>query len=379
MENNKKLSFIINTFYILTVGTIIYFTIKYLLEPLLPFITALIIVSVSEKLIRKISTCLHSRKAAVLLFTLVFIFILSFIIYSSSLSLLKELSYLSESLTTESVNSFFTSLSQKTQVLFRRFTSNDFYSYFSNAIKELDDKAIEMISGFIPSILPSLMKFLSFFPTAIIFVTLTFIAIYYIGCDYGAITDFFLLQLSEKQKESILEAKDVFTATAKELFKSYFLLTIITFTQLIIGFSILKIKYALLLALIICIVDLLPILGTGTVLIPWSITCFVLGDNRLSVSLIVLYGIITLFRQIAQPRIVGTNTGLSPLLSLISIFAGLKLIGFWGIILFPMIATVITSLNKKGIIHLYKNPPEKSCDIIRKTRQKFLSFKRQDK
>ena len=86
-----------------------------------------------------------------------------------------------------------------------------------------------------------------------------------------------------------------------------------------------------------------------------------------------------IFRQIAEPKIIGTNTGLSPLLSLISVFLGLKLIGFSGVIIFPILTITVISLNQKGFIKLYKNYPENNKDKIKKSRLKFLNFKQNDR
>ena len=104
-----------------------------------------------------------------------------------------------------------------------------------------------------------------------------------------------------------------------------------------------------------------------------------LKDYRVATGLLILYAVITLFRQIAEPRIVGANIGLSPLLSLISIFVGLKIMGVSGIIVFPIITMTVIRLNEKGFIKLYKNFPKNQSDVIQKSKLKFLNFKRHDK
>ena len=230
-----------------------------------------------------------------------------------------------------------------------------------------------------PKIISFLMGIISFFPSAVLFIFVLFISLFYIGYDYDKITSFLCLQLSENALDTITETKDILFSTVKELFKAYFLLTFITFVQLLVGFLILGIDYAFILASIICFIDLLPILGTGTVLFPWSAVCFFLGDYKTAIGLLVLYGVISIFRQVAEPKIVGANIGLSPLLSLISIFAGLKLFGLYGLIVFPIIMITVIRLNEKGLIKLYKNIPQKADGEVLKTKRKFLEFKRGDK
>ena len=102
------------------------------------------------------------------------------------------------------------------------------------------------------------------------------------------------------------------------------------------------------------IVDILPVLGTGTVLIPWGlISCF-LGTVGQGVGILILYLIITAVRQFLEPKIIGQQVGLHPIVTLICIFAGGKVMGIWGIFLFPVMATVLKKMNDEGSIHLWK-------------------------
>ena len=99
---------------------------------------------------------------------------------------------------------------------------------------------------------------------------------------------------------------------------------------------------ASILAIVIAIVDVLPILGTGTVLIPWAIFAFVSSDIRLGIGLLVLYGVTLVVRQLVEPKIVGSTLGIHPLLTLASVYIGLELLGFIGIFAGPLVALFIT-------------------------------------
>lgn len=378
----KRIDFIINSLYISIIVLIVFLFIRYLLGPLLPFITAFITVSFSRKAILKLQSISKSRRFSSMLFTIVMVLLLTLVIYALFAGIIGELINLSDNLSSENTKQIIQSLRNRISLFFDRFSKYSFFSDFSGIISSFfagfDKIASQLISTSLPSLISYLLKFISFFPAAVIFLCLMFISMFYISCDYERICDFLMLQLSDKVRITFDETKSIITTTAKDLFKSYFLLTFITFLQLLTGFLIMGIDYSLLSAGIICFVDLLPILGTGTILIPWSALCFVLGNYQTAVGLLVLYGSITLFRQIAEPRIVGANTGLSPLLSLVSIFLGLRLMGFAGIVVFPIIIITVTSLNKRGYIKLYKNFPEKSEDKILKTKIKFLNFKRHD-
>lgn len=125
----------------------------------------------------------------------------------------------------------------------------------------------------------------------------------------------------------------------------------ITFFELTIGFLIIGgtvANYALLFALIISIIDAIPILGTGTVLIPWGVYALAVGDTRLGVLLLVLYLICLAVRQITEPRLVAHRIGLHPLLILMVMYVGLRLIGIFGMILGPVLALVVKQLHASG-------------------------------
>lgn len=381
-QNEKRTAFLVNTFYYAVIITIVLLFIKYLLSPLLPFITAFIIAAMSRKIILRLEDSCHSKKFASVTFTVLLVLILSFIIYGIFFGLLKELRSLADSFSAEALTVFFDTFSEKANIFLDKLSSLPF---FDTILKKFSftrdgfDKILSALSGTVlPSIVSWIMKFISFFPSAVIFICFMFISVFYFSYDYERICRFLMMQLPEKLLDTFDATKSVITSTAKELFKSYFLLTFITFLQLLIGFSIIGTGYSLLLASIISIIDLLPILGTGTILIPWSLICFILNDSRSAIGLVVLYAVITLFRQVAQPKIIGSGAGLSPLVSLISIFAGLKLMGFFGIIIFPIITATLIKLNEKGFIRLYKNFPPKSGSELIKTRTKFLNFKRSD-
>ena len=127
---------------------------------------------------------------------------------------------------------------------------------------------------------------------------------------------------------------------------------VITFIELLIGLFILRIDYALLLSAVIALLDMLPIIGTGTVLVPWSIYEFISGDLYIGVGLLILYLIITVFRNIIEPRIIGKQMGLHPLIALISVFIGLKLMGFIGIFLLPLTVMLLYKMYDKGVFDI---------------------------
>lgn len=120
----------------------------------------------------------------------------------------------------------------------------------------------------------------------------------------------------------------------------------ITFATLCIGFVILQISHAPLWAVVISLVDALPILGTGMVLVPWSLVCYLQGDTVRAIGLLGVYAAASLLRSILEPRLVGKQLGLDPLVTLLAMYAGYRLWGFGGMILSPLLAVVVTGALK---------------------------------
>lgn len=118
----------------------------------------------------------------------------------------------------------------------------------------------------------------------------------------------------------------------------------ITFTVATSGLFLLGIAHAPIWGAVIALVDAFPILGTGTVLVPWSLVSFLQGDRLAAFGLLALYGAASVTRAILEPRLVGRHLGLDPLVTLMALYAGFRLFGIFGMILSPMIAVTVTQL-----------------------------------
>jgi sporulation integral membrane protein YtvI len=128
----------------------------------------------------------------------------------------------------------------------------------------------------------------------------------------------------------------------------------VTFIESFIGLTFLGIDYAFTLAIIIAVFDILPVLGTGGIYVPWAVINLILGNYRLGVGLLLLYGIIVVVRYMIEPKVVGQQLGIHPLLTLMSMFAGLKLIGVAGLILGPTTVVALKAFQHAGIIPKFK-------------------------
>ena len=121
----------------------------------------------------------------------------------------------------------------------------------------------------------------------------------------------------------------------------------VTLALLLAGFLILRIPYAPLWALGICLVDAFPVLGTGTVLLPWSLICFLQGDNPRAVGILGIYTVITVTRSVLEPKFLGKHLGLDPLATLVALYVGFRLFSILGMLLAPMVTVLAMQLLSK--------------------------------
>jgi predicted PurR-regulated permease PerM len=135
---------------------------------------------------------------------------------------------------------------------------------------------------------------------------------------------------------------------------SYAVLSVVCFVEIVVGFYVMGVEDAWFLAFLIAIFDVLPILGSGGILVPWSIIGFLTGNSVIGFGMLLLWGIIVVVRQVLEPRIVGSQIGLHPLITVMALFIGLKTMGGLGLLMGPLYVIVCKKMNEEGIINLYK-------------------------
>ena len=128
-----------------------------------------------------------------------------------------------------------------------------------------------------------------------------------------------------------------------------------TFFELLAAFLLLKVKGAALIAALTAFVDALPVFGTGIVLVPWAVYSLILGDTARGIGLLICWGVVNLVRSCVQAKLLGDRIGLSPLASLLAVYVGWRAWRVWGMLLFPIVLAVLSQLNDKGIIRLWRN------------------------
>ena len=270
---------------------------------------------------------------------------------------IRELARLAEELTAdtdsltaavESILSRISSLSSHIPFL-RRFENAPFYADLCDAVDRWVETGVARLTEAITARLPDAAKNVAgFLPAAFIFITVTLLAAYYFTADDGrlsrGISAFFSRLTPAPLQDRLPPIGRRLRRLGRQYLRACLLLGLLTFCLSFIGLAILRIPYAFILALLLATVDLLPLLGTGIILIPWAVICLLLGQVRLGISLIALYAVTTLVRQILEPKLIGDGLGIHPLLSLFSMYAGLRLFGVWGMILAPLVPAGVRAI-----------------------------------
>ena len=206
-------------------------------------------------------------------------------------------------------------------------------------------------------------------PSILIAIVITFIATVFITSDYDRIVTFIKRQLPSKKRETLTKTKNLTITTISKMLKAYCLIICITCTELFIGISALKLLgiynggYIFTISLVTAIVDIFPILGSGTVLIPWGIVSLLMGKTGLGIGILVIYVIITVLRQYIEPKLVAGQLGLPPIATLMGMYIGLKLFGVFGMFILPFTITILKVLNDDGVIRIWRTArPAKAED-----------------
>ncbi len=175
------------------------------------------------------------------------------------------------------------------------------------------------------------------------------VAAYFFTADYPRIRAMVTERMSTGVRDFLSRVKKVAVAAFGGYVRAQLILSLVVFVILLLGFSITGQSYAFLLAFILAVMDFIPIIGSGTAIVPWTIISVLMGNYRKAIELAVIWGIIAVFRRLAEPKVVGDQTGLSPILSLVSIYVGMRLAGVLGMIFGPVILLIIINVMKMGV------------------------------
>ncbi len=348
----KKRKFLIDTAFIVLVGIILYFLFKFCTIYLLPFLIGLLLAVLVQRPANFISKKTKISKGLLSVFLVIVLYLVTISIISAICVLIYQ-----------KASDLVSTLPQYISVIGG--TVSDLSAKFANILNDLPEEIVSAVNALPETVISGLTEFVTSFlsssatavaknaPSLLITVIVTVVASCYLAKDYDGIMKYVHARISERANRIITDTKDIFFSSILKMLKSYFLLMMITFAELSIGLLIIGIKNPVTVAAIIAFVDLLPVLGTGAVVIPWAIISLITGNIWRGIGLALLYLVITIVRNFLEPKIIGDQVGLYPLLTLLSMFVGLRLFGILGMFAFPITIIVLAGLQNRGTIKLF--------------------------
>lgn len=330
--------------YALAGAAAVYAALRYLLVPVLPFLIAWITAMALRPAIDGICRRTKLKRRIVSFFcVLIVLLTVTGILAVIAVRTAEELRGLADNLMTDAAD-----------------TVGDIFDYFGNLRERfpffdgLEDRetagriesailsAVEgSVSTFTAKIPEAVMGLVSSLPGIILSAVVLVMATFYMCADVAGINSFIAGLFPPDKREKLFAAKKKLAADAGRYIRAYLMILFITFLQLLAGFLILKIPYALTLAAVIALIDILPVLGVGTVLIPWAGILLIRGQTYTGIGILILFTVIWLARQIIEPKIVGHSMGIHPLITLAAMYAGFTMLGVSGLFIFPIAAMLI--------------------------------------
>lgn len=337
----------------------LYIFIIYIVPMILPFILGWIIATIIQPMVSKIQQLTHFPRLISIILALFFIFVSIFVIPAMVLFLItKELmqfiyqlpgymtqffQFLQEKFPFEAIQKYY-------EQLYLWYATQFQHSSMEQSIQP--DQWLQMIVNqlvrLIQQLLSGIMQIVIAIPNAATMIVFTLLAAIFISKDFTRINHWISNKIPARIKQI---ADSVYTNLRTALWgfmKTQFFLISSTMILSSIGLWILHIKHAFAIGILIGFIDIIPFLGTGTIFIPWILYLFFTQQYSLVMGLSVLYGLIIIARQLMEPKLLSANFGIHPLHTLIALFIGLQILGFWGVLLGPFFAIILQTLHRSN-------------------------------
>lgn len=361
-SQQKKQRFLVGIAFWAVILALIYVFFKYFLHLVMPFFIALLFAMLMRPLVRLLSNRLHLPKGFSGVVTTVLFYVvigsLLVLLFLRIVSRIGDLFALLPALYEDTLEPGLVNLFNRIEDLAAQYNLNieEALQSAGPQILSAAGNAVTSISGRVVSWVTSLATKL---PGFIVGLVICVVATFFMSADYDRMTGVLVNLFPEKGQSVLRDVRRSLGKVARQYGRSYLLILCITFAELLLGLSILRVKNFVIIALIIAILDIFPVLGTGTVLIPWAVICFIQGKIGRGIGLLVVYVIITVIRQVIEPKIVGKHVGLHPLITLICMFVGTNLFGVVGLFGLPIMMAIILELNNSGTIRIFRTAADR--------------------
>lgn len=347
----KRKQFIINTIYWAIILVIVYLVFKYLVNLVMPFVIALLVAWILRPLARFFKKKLKKRQQLAILLSIAAVILFYLIIGSLVLIVLaKFIGSIADYVAT--LPAVYT---KTIEPGLRNFSVNavEFASHFDPSVVELVNKLLpeiissvgKAVTNFSLTVVTAVSGYVTKLPSFLLSAVICIIATVFMEASFDATKSFLKANVPKKVTEIAGYVKKSFVNVIVNYGKSYLLIMLITFAEIAVGLLIIGVGRPLLVALLIAIFDLFPIVGAGLILLPWSIISFIQGKILTGIGLAILYVVVIVARQIIEPKIIGRQVGLPPLVTIICMFVGTSLFGAPGLLGLPITAAIIANMN----------------------------------
>lgn len=357
METEKRRAFIINFLYFaIILGLVILFC-RFALPTVLPFVLAFAVSVLLKPVILFLKDkCRVNKNVASIVIVLLFYAVIAFLLsvvgikaFSAAKDFFLGLPRLFTTTIQPALVNFFNSIERLVAYINPEATS--VYNTIEQNVTQTLASYVSALSGRVVS---GVTSFTFRAPGWLLNVLITIIATVFISVDWSMLSEFILRQCSAKTCCMLDNIRTHLGRTLGSYIRSYALILLITFTELAIGLSIIGVEGAFGIAALIAVFDILPVVGSGAVLIPWTIICLVRANYLRALGLGILYIVLVVVRNIIEPKIIGERVGLHPIVTLSSMVVGTYVFGPIGLLGLPVTLALLQSLNEDGVIHLFK-------------------------
>lgn len=345
----RKVRFLVNLAYFGSLAALIALSVYFLMPVLLPFLLGFLVAAACNPVITKLS---RFRKRGFCTFFIIVPFwgILLFLLWKAGVLLYGEAAELLQWIRDGNLNTLFDGVEIP-------FFGESAQQWLARRAEDWFPALVDLFQSALMRLLDVLMAL----PNALIFSFTVVASSFLFSLSFPKIEPFLLRQFSLRWQTEYFDLKEFLVRKILRIFRAYAIMLAINYGELLLGFFVLKVPYPMIFAAFIAVFDLLPYVGIPSVLIPWGLAeWFLFSDVSLGIGLIVLAVIIFLCREIVEPRIVGKTIGLSALASLFGIYLGMKVMGFFGVILFPLLFLLLKEWNDSGRFLLWKSEPDDS-------------------
>lgn len=388
----KRRAFIINFLYFAVFIGMYYFVVNYALGYIFPFLVAAALAVFLQKPVRTITRKLHIKAHGAVSIILVLLIVVLIVgtLSVAGVVLFNEvrdfLAYLFSLFS--SVGEFLDTVEEFVMGIVAKLPG-DFAETVGGYVANFFDKLATGSSEFdltaLSAPLSGAWSVVKGVPSFLLSVLVTIISCVFMTADYKNIKNLLLGMLEKNTADKLVSCKRTVATGVGKIVKAYATIMLITFSELFISLSFMKLigvytgGYIAVISFVTCVVDIVPVLGTGTVVIPWAVYSLVMGDIGLGIGLIIMYAVITVIRQIVEPKLVANQVGLSAIVTIMAMFIGARAFGVFGILILPFTVVVLKLMYDEGIVgSRNKLTEEEKISVTEKSEQNIADSEEGD-